>query len=140
MEKINLTQAEREQLLTMQRNVKLSSRIVKRARLILMLSEGVSRGSIKRRLGCDPRYISTWQDRFLKERVKGLHNWYMGSAPRDHISDVEAKVLDYTFERQPADGSQQWTCYKLAAELGLTFLRVQRTWHKYKIQGYQDRV
>ncbi len=42
---------------------------VRRARLILLLDEGASRGAIMNELRCDSRFITTWQSRFASERL-----------------------------------------------------------------------
>src|SRR5205085_1564606 len=52
----------------------------------------------------------------------------------------EAKILDYT-RRAPNDGSTHWSSRKLAAELGISHMRVARTWKKaglkpHRLRGY----
>jgi Homeodomain-like domain-containing protein len=44
---------------------------VKRARLILMLDEGLSWSVIGERLPCTPDYIGRWKRRFVEERLAG---------------------------------------------------------------------
>ncbi len=69
---MNLTEAEREELLSMQRSRTMAVGRVRRARLILLLlDEGASRGAIVNELRCDSRFIATWQTRFAGERLAG---------------------------------------------------------------------
>ncbi|MCW8193023.1 IS630 family transposase, partial [Verminephrobacter eiseniae] len=60
MGKMNLTDAERDKLLTATRSRTARVADVRRAKLILMLEEGQSRDTIMQRLECDSRFISRW--------------------------------------------------------------------------------
>ena len=46
-------------------------------------------------------------------------------------------MLDYTLKRKPKDGCTHWSSRKLAAELGLPFMTVQRIWRKHDIQPHR---
>jgi len=72
MGKMNLSEAEREELLSMQRSRTMAVGQVRRARLILLLDEGASRAAIMNELRCDSRFITTWQTRFASERLAGV--------------------------------------------------------------------
>jgi len=58
MGKMNLREAEREELLSMQRSRTMAVGPVRRARLILLLDEGASRGAIMNELRCGSRFIT----------------------------------------------------------------------------------
>ncbi len=100
---MNLAEGEREELLSMQRSRTMAVGQVRRARLILLLDEGASRGAIMNELRCDSRFITTWQTRFTGERLAGLYGRHRGRAPRRDLARLEARVLDYTLRRKPAD-------------------------------------
>ncbi len=78
MGKMNLSEAEREELLSMQRSLTMAAGQVRRARLILLLDEGTSRGPIMNELRCDSRCITTWQNRFASKRLAGLYGRHLG--------------------------------------------------------------
>ncbi|MGF6483119.1 hypothetical protein [Paraburkholderia sp. JPY419] len=71
MGKMNLSEAEREELLSMQRSRTMAVGQVRRARLILLLDEGASRGAIMSELRCDSRFITTWQTGSVAVRMSG---------------------------------------------------------------------
>src|SRR5205085_10192957 len=50
----------------------------------------------------------------------------------------EAKILDYT-RRAPNDGSTHWSSRKLAAKLGISHMRVARTWKKAGLKPHRVR-
>ncbi len=82
-------------------------------------------------LRCDSRFITTWQTRFAGERLAGLYGRHPSRAPRRDLVRLEARVLDYTLRRKPADGSTHWSSRKLAVQLDWPFMTVQRVWRKH---------
>ncbi|KND56565.1 Mobile element protein [Candidatus Paraburkholderia kirkii] len=136
--KMNLTDIEREQLLSAARSRTVRAADVRRAKLILMLEDGESRDSIMRTLGCDSRFIARWSGRFLSERLAGMYARHRGRAPTQPPAKLEARVLKCTLKHKPADGSTHWSSYKLAAELGdVSVSAVQRIWRKHGIKPQQ---
>ena len=132
---MNLTDTEREQLMTAARSRTVRAADVRRAKLILMLEDGESRDTIMQRLECDSRFISRWSSRFLSERLAGMYARHPGREPKQPPAKLEARVLNYTLRRKPADGSTHWSSYKLAAELGdVSVSAVQRIWRKHNVR------
>lgn len=46
-------------------------------------------------------------------------------------------MLDYTLKRRPRDGSTHWSSRKLAGELGITFMDVQRIWRRHDLKPHR---
>jgi transposase len=137
MESMNLSVAERGELTLMQRSRTAAVGQVRRARLILLLDEGTSWSAIKRELGCDSRFIATWGGRFIEQRLAGLFARHPGRAPLRDPAKLEARVLERTLKHKPRDGSTHWSSRKLAAELKLPFMTVQRIWRKHNVQPHR---
>jgi transposase len=136
MEPMNLTTGEREELTALQRSRTAAVAQVRRARLVLMLDEQASWSTIKRELRCDSRFISTWGNRFVDSRLAGLFGRHPGRAPLRDPAKLEARVLARTLKHKPRDGSTHWSSRKLAAELNLPFMTVQRIWRKHNLQPH----
>ena len=102
---MNLSPGESEELMSMQRSRTMAAGIVRRARLVLLLDSGATRQTIMNKLRCDSRFISTWKARFDEERLAGLYARHPGRAPRRDLARLEARVLKYTLQRKPKDGS-----------------------------------
>ena len=134
---MNLSEGERQELMAMQRSRRRAAGEVRRARLVLLLDAGHSREAIKRELGCDSRFISTWGGRFAADRLAGLYGRHPGRATRPDQARLEARVLDYTLKRKPADGSTHWSSRKLAKQLRVPFMTVQRIWRKHDIRPHR---
>jgi len=109
MGKMNLSEAEREELMAMQRSRTMAVGQVRRARLILLLDHGASREAIMNELRSNSRFITTWKTRFASERLAGLYGRHPGRAPRRDLARLEAWVLDYILRRKPQDGSTHWS-------------------------------
>ena len=133
---MNLTVAERDELMALQRSRTSAVAQVRRARLILLLDGGRSWLTIKRELRCDSRFISTWGSRFVQSRLGGLFARHPGRAPTRDPARLEARVLARTLKHKPRDGSTHWSSRKLAAELKLPFMTVQRIWRKHNVQPH----
>ena len=76
---MNLTDMEREQLLSAARSRTVHAADVRRAKLILMLEDGESRDSIMRTPGCDSRFIVRRSARLLSERLAGMYARHPGA-------------------------------------------------------------
>src|SRR5689334_23534783 len=89
----------------------------RRARLILLLAEGLTWGEIRTKLDCSDSYIDRWSKRFAADRLAGLFARHAGRERYKVTDRMEARVLAWTTKRKPADGSTHWSSRKLAAEL-----------------------
>src|SRR5437764_3815754 len=136
-EAIALTADERLELEQMTQSRTLPAGDVFRARLILMLAEGVPYRIIQERLDTTAPTISRWKERFLQQRVAGLMEMrHPGQKPSVITPALQAKVLEAT-RRKPKDGSTHWSCRKLAGQLGISKDTVQRIWRKAGLKPHR---
>ena len=70
--KITLTPAERQTLLAWQRGTTIRAGLVRRARMILLVADGVSITAIVATVGMSRRHVYKWAQRFLAQGVEGL--------------------------------------------------------------------
>ena len=100
-----LTKSERMEL---QRQAGARNRHADQARhahLILLLSDGLTWAQIRAKLDCGDSYIDRWSKRFASNRLAGLFARYAGRKRYTVTDRIEAKVLAWTTQRKPADGS-----------------------------------
>ena len=69
---ITLTPEERQTLLAWQRSTTIRSGLLRRARLILLIADGVPITAIAAMVGISRRFVYTWAQRFLEQGVEGL--------------------------------------------------------------------
>lgn len=77
-----------------------------------------------------------WRQRFTDERLAGLYSRHRGQASMQDTPRMEARILEAT-RRSPGDGSTHWSTRKLAAQLGVSHMRVARVWAKHGIKPHR---
>jgi len=136
-EQITLTAVEQAELEQMAQSRTLPAGDVFRARLVLMLAEGLPYRTIQQRLNTTAPTSSRWRRRFLKQRVAGLLEIrHPGQKPSVITPALQAKVLEAT-RRKPSDGSTHWSCRKLAQHLKVSKDTVQRIWYKAGLKPHR---
>lgn len=113
----------------------------RRARLILLLEAGFTWAQIRDKLACNDAFIDRWSKRFVAERLAGLFSRHAGQTATTLTPALEARILEWTVKRKPADGSTQWSTRKLAEALDISHMMIARVWRKHalkphRIEGY----
>jgi transposase len=109
----------------------------RRARLVLLLAEGHTWDDICDRLPCSRGFIDSWSKRFAAERVAGLYSRHRGQSASVLTPRLEARILEWTLKRKPADGSTQWSTRKLGAAMGVSHMMVSRVWAKHALKPHR---
>ena len=136
-EPITLNADERAELEQITQSRTLPAGDVFRARLILLLADGLPYRTIQERLDTTAPTISRWKNHFLTGRVAGLmETRHPGQKPFVITPALQAKVLHVT-RRKPPDGSTHWSCRKLAKHLGIGKDAVQRIWRKAGLKPHR---
>src|SRR6201993_4969422 len=135
---IGLTQSERMEL-----SQRATSRIGRaddgrRARLILLLEAGHTWAQIRDKLDCNDAFIARWNKRFGRERLAGLFSRHAGHGPSKLTPALEARILDWTLKRKPADGSTHWSTRKLGSALSISHMMVARVWATCQTASNRD--
>jgi transposase len=125
---LSLTADERAELERRVRSRKSRPEDARRARVILLLTNGASFGTIAETVGCYPDYINRWKHRFESERLAGLRSKYSGQRAPLRTRELEARVLARTRQHPPNGG--HWTTRKLAKALGISHTLVARIWRR----------
>jgi transposase len=131
-----LTDAQRAELTEIAQSRSLPAGYVFRAKLILMLGEGLSFNKIKQRLQTTAPTIIRWKARFVAQGTDGLDTFHPGQRPTVLTPALRAKILAAT-RKKPADGSTHWSCRKLAASLGVSKDAVHRVWKEAGIKPHR---
>src|SRR3982750_2124452 len=99
---------------------------VMRARMMLLLSEGVSYRKIQEVLDTTAPTISRWKERFRAHSMAGLmEERHPGQKPSVRKPKLQARILA-AIKNGPNDGSTHWSCRKLASRFGVSKDTVQR--------------
>src|SRR5882724_10759528 len=133
---IFLTQQQHSELSSIAQSRTLPAGYVFRAKLILMLAEGVSFSTIKHQLQTTAPTILRWKQRFRQYGLEGLDTYHPGQKPRVLTPALRARILSAT-RRKPSDGSTHWSCRKLATTLGVSKDAVHRVWQEAGLQPHR---
>jgi transposase len=135
---MTLTTSERMELQRQARASNGRADSARRARLILLLADGLTWATIRAKLDCNDSYISRWNQRFAADRLAGLFARYAGRARYKVTDRIEARILAWTTKHTPRDGSTHWSSRKLAAQLGdISHMTVTRVWAKHALKPHR---
>ncbi|WDM68431.1 IS630 family transposase [Xanthomonas cucurbitae] len=115
-----------------------SAALARRARCVVLWSDGERRIDIRSKLACNDAFVSKWTAAFQAQGLAGLVSLHPGRAPKMPTAKLEARVLNRTLKHSPKDGSTHWSSRKLSAELGdVSFSAVQRIWRKHGVRPHR---
>jgi transposase len=133
---VSLTRDQHSELNSIAQSRSLPAGYVFRARLILMLAEGASFNTIKRRLQTSAPTIIRWKQRFLQSGLDGLDTYDPGQRATVLTPALRARILSAT-RKKPGDGSTHWSCRKLATALGVSKDAVHRVWKEAGLKPHR---
>ena len=131
-----LTTDQRAELNSIAQSRSLPAGYVFRAKLILMLAQGASFNTVKRRLQTSAPTIVRWKQRFLESGLDGLDTYHPGQKAAVLTPTLRARILSVT-RKKPSDGSTHWSCRKLAAALGVSKDAVHRVWKEAGLKPHR---
>jgi transposase len=118
-----VNEQQREELVTMQRSLKLQKRYVDRAKVIILSSEGMTIDQIIEQTRLSRRAVNKWRQRFKSTGIAGLKD-----APRPGKRPVitqEQKLLVIQKAcSKPEGGYTNWSQARIAKEVGISQSRV----------------
>jgi len=111
-------------------------RLVQRAQIIQLASDGVFNHDIAQRLGVSRPTVQLWRQRFLALRLQGLEK----DAPRPgRLPKVTKRkintVLETTLHAVPKNATH-WSTRTLAAAQGISHMTVQRIWKQHNLKPH----
>jgi len=127
-QRIKLTEEEIKTLTAWSRGRRTPTRLVKRAKIILMAAEERQNKTIAELLGIDPRQVSRWRQRFVQKRLAGIEK----DAPRGGRKATKRErmaplIIETTTQTKPSNATH-WSIRTLADTLGIDKAMVHRVW------------
>jgi transposase len=123
--KIVLTEDERAELSRLVRSKLTSVRLVQRAQIVLLASDGKQNKQIAKQLGIGRIQVSRWRERYSQSQLAGIERDLPRGAPPAKV-DV-ARLVELTTQSKPK-ASTHWSTRKMADELGVSAASVSRHW------------
>lgn len=126
---IKLTENEIKTLTSWSRGRRTPTRLMKRAKMVLMAAEGEQDKTIAKGLGIDRRQVSRWRRRFIEKRLTGIEkDLPRGGRKATKREQMAPLIIDKTTQTKPSNATH-WSVRTLADTLGIDKSMVQRVWH-----------
>jgi len=126
---IEITDEEHLTLKKWSRGRSTPTRLVQRAKIVLLAAEGLQNKQIALRLHCKRETVGKWRNRFAEQRLAGIEK----DAPRPGHTPVarqehEAEILRLTTQETPPNATH-WSTRTMAKTVGTSRATVQRVWN-----------
>ncbi len=131
-----LTKHEQRDLNDIARSRSLPAGFVVRAKIVLLLADGLSYAAVAYKLDTSTRTVGKWKRRFHDARLDGFETKRPGQPPRALTPQLRARILNAT-RRKPRDGSTHWSCRKLAKQLDVSKTMVHKVWQEAGLKPHR---
>jgi len=120
---IEVTQEERDELLTMSRSHKLEKRYSDRSMIILYSAEGKTLEQIIELTGKSRPVVNKWRQRFRELGLEGLKDAPRSGKPKTITPEQKAMVIEKACTK-PVGGYTNWSQERIAKEVGISQAKV----------------
>jgi len=120
---IEVSDAEKAELITMSRSLKLERRYVDRANIILMSIQGETLDSIVSNSGLTRRVVNKWRNRYREKGLEGLKDAERSGKPSVITAAQKAMVVQKACEK-PGEGYTNWSQSRIAEKVGISQSKV----------------
>jgi len=134
---IDLTDAERTELVRISRKRTGAHGLAFRARIVLKAAEGMTNLRIAESLETTRVTVAKWRDRFASQRLDGLLDEARPGRPREVGDEQVEEVIERTLHSRPR-GATHWSRRLLAQELGVSPMTVNRIWRAFGLQPHRS--
>jgi transposase len=114
---VNLSEAERAELVRITHSRKAERGLCDRARMILLSGQGMSTKDVASRVGVLPSTVSTWRTRYSKLGLLGLADLPRSGKPPRYPEGTESRILA-KLDEPPPRGYATWNGKLLSKALG----------------------
>lgn len=133
-----LSADEHAQLASLATSRSLPHAMVARAQLVLWAAQGESNNAIAGRLRWSLATVGKWRQRFVEQRVAGLHDELRPGRPRTHGDEQVAGLINRVLRIQPHNATH-WSVRSVAEETGISKSTVARYFALFGLQPHRSK-
>jgi putative transposase len=133
-----LSDQEHAQLKSMVCSRSLPYGLIRRARIVLMAAQGATNREIAEKVDLSPQMVCKWRQRYVQQRLSGLHDELRPGRPRSISDEKVALLIRKTLNTKPKD-STHWTIRSIAKQTKLSRPTVHRIWRAFGLQPHRQR-
>ena len=134
---IELSDAERLELTSLARRRRTGQGLARRARIILLASDGLLNKEIVALTGAAPDTVGRWRRRYAALGLDGLYDEPRPGVPRKIGDDEIADTIRRTLEETPP-GATHWSLRSMARATGYAPSTVHRIWKAFGLQPHRS--
>ena len=136
IEQIDISAADRERLERLVRDRNAPQKVVWRARIVLLASDGLTAEGIAAAVDRSLLTVRRWRRRFVAKGIDGLlKDATRPSRVKPLAPEKIKQVVDMTLHAKPPNATQ-WSLRSMAAAAGLSYSSVQRIWRAHGLKPH----
>ena len=136
IEQISISAADRERLERLVRDRNTPQKVVWRARIVLLASDGLTAVAIAAAVGKSVLTVRRWRRRYVAKGVDGLLKDATRPPRRKPLTAEKiADVVHMTLHEKPPNATH-WSARSMAAAAGISHTSVQRIWHAHGLKPH----
>jgi transposase len=124
-----------ERLTGLLRSGSVRSGLAKRARIVLLASEGVRNAEIAERLGVPRPTVNRWRARYVEGGINALADEDRPGRPK--IIDARRIVTATLKPPPPSLGVTHWSSRLLAAQLKVNHVTITKAWRQFGVRPWK---
>lgn len=133
---VQLRPEDRAELERRSRSQRVRADEARRARMMLMLADGLPYTAIEAALGCSSATVALWKQRFVEGGLAGLGARHQGTRATVLTPALEARILAW-MRRQPPNGATHWSTRLLARRLGVSHTLIAKAWQRAGLKPHR---
>jgi len=133
---LEVSAADRDQLLRWSKRPKSSHSLAQRASIVLRCADGHPSSKVAQDLRITNATVWKWRKRFVERGLAGLLDEPRSGAPRSISDEKVEEVVTTTLETMPKDATH-WSTRSLATRTGISNASVSRIWHAFALQPHR---
>ena len=127
---------DRERLGQLVRARRTPQKMVLRARIVLLASEGLSNCAIAQTLETNRNTVLLWRRRFAGGGLAALNDAPRPGRKRRLTTELVRRIVTTTLQEQPT-AETHWSTRTLAVHMGVSKMTVQRVWKAHALQPHR---
>jgi transposase len=136
IERISISNADRERLERLIRDRNTSQKVVWRTRIVLLASDGLTAEAIAEAVGKSLLTVRRWRHRYSAEGVEGLlKDATRPSRVKPLPPETIKRVVHMTLHEKPPNATH-WSGCSMAKAAGISLRSVQRIWHAHGLKPH----
>ena len=136
IERISISDADRERLERLVRDRNTPQKLVWRARIVLLASDGLTAEAVAATVGKSLLTVRRWRRRYMAKGVDGLLRDATRPPGRKPLTaETIKRVVHMTLHERPANATQ-WSARSMAKAAGVSYTSVQRIWRAHGLKPH----